>query len=301
MTFEQQRRRLSGVVAIPVTPFDAEGAVDASTYAKLVDRLVTGGIEVVTPNGNTGEFYALDADEARQCLEVTVEAVAGRADVLAGIGHDVASATRAARHARDSGADMIMIHQPVHPYVSGDGWVDYHAAIAGAVPELGVVLYVRNPAIGGEQLHALGVAAPNVIGVKYAVPDPVRFGSVARDAGFERFVWIAGLAELSAPGYFAVGATGFTSGLVNVDPAISLGMFHALSTGDYPAAMAVWERIRPFEELRAANGNANNVSVVKDALAQLGLCRPDVRPPSRLLTAGERERLFGLLSSWGLS
>ncbi|WP_328447395.1 MULTISPECIES: dihydrodipicolinate synthase family protein [unclassified Amycolatopsis] len=301
MTFEQQRRRLSGVVAIPVTPFDAEGAVDGQTYAKLVDRLVTGGIEVVTPNGNTGEFYALDADEARLCLEVTVEAVAGRASVLAGIGHDVSSATRAAKHARDSGADMIMIHQPVHPYVSGDGWVDYHASIAGAVPELGVVLYVRNPAISGEQLHALGVAAPNVIGVKYAVPDPVRFGSVARDAGFERFVWIAGLAELSAPGYFAVGATGFTSGLVNVDPAISLDMFQALSTGDYPAAMAVWERIRPFEELRAANGNANNVSVVKDALAQLGLCRPDVRPPSRLLTAGERERLFGLLSSWGLS
>ncbi|MEQ0559188.1 dihydrodipicolinate synthase family protein [Amycolatopsis sp. NEAU-NG30] len=301
MTFEDQKRRLSGVVAIPVTPFDAEGAVDEQTYAKLVDRLITGGIEVVTPNGNTGEFYALDAAEARRCLEVTVEAVAGRASVLAGIGHDVVSATRAAQHARDAGADMIMIHQPVHPYVSGEGWIDYHAAIAGAVPELGVVLYVRNPAITGEQLRALGEAAPNVVGVKYAVPDPVRFGSVARDAGFERFTWIAGLAELSAPGYFAVGATGFTSGLVNVDPATSLEMFHALSTGDYRAAMTVWERIRPFEELRAANANANNVSVVKDALAQLGLCRADVRPPSRLLTDGERKQLSGLLSSWGLA
>jgi len=31
------------------------------------------------------------------------------------------------------------------------------------------------------------------------------------------------------------------------------------------------------------------------------LCRPDVRPPSRVLTTGEREQLFGLLSSWGLS
>jgi 4-hydroxy-tetrahydrodipicolinate synthase len=299
--FETQRRRLSGVVAIPVTPFDIDGAVDAETYAKLVDRLITGGIEVVTPNGNTGEFYALDEREARQCLDVTVEASAGRASVLAGVGHDVASAVRAAQHARASGADMIMIHQPVHPYISGDGWVDYHASIAAAVPELGVVLYVRNSAITGDQLASLGDTAPNVIGVKYAVPDPVRFGSVARDAGYDRFVWIAGLAELSAPGYFAVGATGFTSGLVNVDPAISLDMFGALSKGDYPAAMAVWERIRPFEELRAANGNANNVSVVKDALAQLGLCRPDVRPPSRLLTGPERERLFGLLSSWGLS
>jgi 4-hydroxy-tetrahydrodipicolinate synthase len=301
MTFEEQRRRLSGVVAIPVTPFDTDGAVDSATYAKLVDRLITGGIEVVTPNGNTGEFYALDAKEARQCLEVTVEAVAGRASVLAGVGHDVASAIRAAQHARDSGADMIMIHQPVHPYVSDHGWVDYHASIAAAVPELGVVLYVRNPAITGDQLGTLGDKAPNVVGVKYAVPDPVRFGSAARDAGFDRFVWIAGLAELSAPGYFAVGATGFTSGLANVDPGISLEMFHALSTGDYPAAMRVWERIRPFEELRAANGNANNVSVVKDALAQLGLCRPDVRPPSRSLTGDERQRIFGLLSSWGLS
>ena len=108
MTFEEQRRRLSGVVAIPVTPFDTEGAVDGQTYAKLVDRLITGGIEVVTPNGNTGEFYALDAGEARQCLEVTVEAAAGRASVLAGIGHDVASATRSAVHARDAGADLIM-------------------------------------------------------------------------------------------------------------------------------------------------------------------------------------------------
>ncbi|HKN55426.1 MAG TPA: dihydrodipicolinate synthase family protein [Amycolatopsis sp.] len=301
MTFEEHRRRLAGVVAIPVTPFDIDGAVDAQSYAKLVDRLITGGIEVVTPNGNTGEFYALDEAEARLCLEVTVEASADRASVLAGVGHDVASAIRAAQHAREGGAHMIMIHQPVHPYISGEGWIDYHASIAAAVPELGVVLYVRNSAITGEQLRALGEVAPNVIGVKYAVPDPVRFASVARDAGFGRFVWIAGLAELSAPGYFAVGATGFTSGLANVDPGTSLEMFQALSTGDYPAAMAVWERVRPFEELRAANGNANNVSVVKDALSQLGLCRADVRPPSRPLTAAESERLPGVLASWGLS
>jgi 4-hydroxy-tetrahydrodipicolinate synthase len=301
MTFDEQKARLAGVVAIPVTPFDADGAVDADSYGRLVERLVSAGIQVVTPNGNTGEFYTLDEPEARRCLELTVKAVDGRASVLAGVGHNLATATRAARHAADLGADMIMIHQPVHPYVSADGWVDYHATIADAVPELGVVLYLRNPAIGGEQLAHLGDECPNVIGVKYAVPEVVRFASVSRDAGFERFVWIAGLAELSAPGYFAAGATGFTSGLVNVDPETSLSMFDALRRGDYPGAMKLWERVRPFEEMRAANGNANNVSVVKDALGQLGLCRPDVRPPSRLLTGPEKERLFGLLSSWGLS
>lgn len=261
---------------------------------------MTNGVEVLTPNGNTGEFYALDEHETRLCLEVTVKAARGTT-VLAGVGHDVRTAVKAARHARAAGAELVMIHQPVHPYVSRDGWVEYHRAIASAVPELGVVLYVRNPGIAGEDLARLADAAPNVIAVKYAVPDPVRFATVARDAGLTRFVWIAGLAELSAPAYFAVGAQGFTSGLVNVAPRLSLDLFAHLRSGDFAGAMALWDRLRPFEELRAADGSANNVSVVKAALSQLGLCRPDVRPPSRLLTATERERLFGVLSAWGLA
>jgi 4-hydroxy-tetrahydrodipicolinate synthase len=220
------------------------------------------------------------------------------AAVLAGVGHDVVSAIAAARFARDAGADGIMVHQPVHPYVSLDGWVDYHRAIADAVPELGVVLYIRTPRITGAELASLGEACPNVVGIKYAVPDPVRFASVARDAGLDRFTWVAGLAELSAPGYFAVGARGFTSGLANVSPALSLRMYTALSTGDSSTAMATWELIRPFEELRAADASANNVSVVKEAMHQLGLCRRDVRPPSHVLPKDLADEVTEAIRAW---
>lgn len=300
MGHEELRDALAGVVAITVTPFAEDGTVDETAYAKLVDRLVGGGVRVVTPNGNTSEFYALSAAETQRAVDITVPAAGSRALVLCGVGHDLAGATAAARYARDAGAAGIMVHQPVHPYISADGWVDYHRAIAGAVPKLGVVLYIRNPRITGAQLAALGAACPNVVGVKYAVPDPVRFASVARDAGLERFTWVAGLAELSAPGYFAVGARGFTSGLANVSPEISQRMHTALSTGDYPDAMRVWELIRPFEDLRAAGESANNVSVVKEALAQLGLCRRDVRPPVRPLGTIERTQVGEILASWGL-
>jgi 4-hydroxy-tetrahydrodipicolinate synthase len=300
MAPEELAAQLAGVVAITVTPFDEDGSVAETAYAKLVDRLVDGGIPVVTPNGNTSEFYALTAEETERAVELTVRTTAGRAAVLAGVGHDVASAVAAAGFALAAGADGIMVHQPVHPYVSLDGWVDYHRAIADSVPELGVVLYIRNPRITGEQLAALRHACPNVVGVKYAVPDPVRFASVARDAGFDAVTWVAGLAELAAPGYFAVGARGFTSGLANVSPEISLRMHAALSTNDFTAAMRDWELIRPFEELRAADAAANNVSVVKEALAQLGLCRNDVRPPSRPLETVARRRVAEILASWGL-
>ncbi|MFB7110611.1 dihydrodipicolinate synthase family protein [Streptomyces sp. NPDC056190] len=298
--FETQRAALADVVAIPVTPFTEDGDVDSATYRALLRRLLDGGITTLTPNGNTGEFYALTPEERQQVTEMTVEETGDRANILVGVGHDVPTAVASARQAHELGAQMVMVHQPVHPYVSQGGWVDYHRAIAEAVPELGVVPYIRNAQLPGARLAELADACPNVIGVKYAVPDASRFGAFARDAGLDRFVWVAGLAEPYAPSYFSAGATGFTSGLVNVAPAVSVSMLQALRAGDYPAAMKVWERIRRFEELRAANGSANNVTVVKEALAALGLCRRDVRPPSKPLPESERAEVAAIAAGWSI-
>ncbi|MEU1502364.1 dihydrodipicolinate synthase family protein [Streptomyces sp. NPDC005732] len=299
-TYETQRAALAQVVAIPVTPFAQDGTVDLGTHRALLRRLLDGGVRTLTPGGNTGEFYALTPEERRTVAESTVEEAGDRAAVLVGVGHDVPTAVASARHARALGASMVMVHQPVHPYVSEGGWLDYHRAVAESVPELGVVPYIRDARLPGARLAELADVCPNVIGVKYAVPDAARFAAFARDAGLERFVWVAGLAEPYAPSYFSAGATGFTSGLVNVAPTLSLTMIETLRSGDYPAAMKVWERIRRFEELRAADGSANNVTVVKEALASLGLCRREVRPPSRELSASERSEVAAIAAGWPL-
>ena len=300
VTFETQRAALADVVAIPVTPFAEDGSVDQDAHRALLRRLLDGGIRTLTPNGNTGEFYALTPQERQLVTELTLDEAGERAVILVGVGHDIPTAVASARHAREHGARMVMVHQPVHPYVSQSGWVDYHRAIAEAVPELGVVPYIRNAQLTGARLAELADDCPNVIGVKYAVPDASRFAAFARDAGLERFVWVAGLAEPYAPSYFSAGATGFTSGLVNVAPAVSLNMIEALRSGDYRAAMKVWEQIRRFEELRAANGSANNVTVVKEALASLGLCRREVRPPSKPLPESKRAEVAAIAAGWSI-
>ncbi len=303
---DQLRSALATVAAIPVTPFGPDGQADWEAHARVIRRMVDAGVRLVTPNGNTGEFYALSAAEARRATESAVAAVAvaggtGRpADVLAGVGHDLPSAIEAGRHAQDHGVRMIMVHQPVGPYVSAAGWLEYHRAIAGALPGLGVVLYIRDPRIGARHIRQLGDLCPNVIAVKYGIRDPVQFASVARDAGLDRFTWLAGLAELTAPACWTAGARGFTSGLVNVAPALSLSMLESLRGGDMAGAMKAWEDCRAFEELRAADSSADNVSVVKEALAQLGLCRADVRPPSHRVPEEVRAQITGILEGWGL-
>jgi 4-hydroxy-tetrahydrodipicolinate synthase len=300
MNRETLRNALATAVVVPVTPLKDGGNPDWNTYAALTTRLIDGGITVITPNGNTGEFYALTQAEARQAVETAAGAAQQRAELLAGVGHDIATAIEAARHARDHGARMVMIHQPVHPYVSTQGWIDYHAAIANAVPDLGVVLYIRTERITGAHIGALADRAPNVVGVKYGVRDATRFAAVARDAGIDRLAWLAGAAELTAPMFWAAGARGFTSGLANVSPQLALSMLDALRANDFAAAMKVWETVRRFEELRAADASADNVSVVKEAMAQLGLCRADVRPPSRPLPQPTRDEIAGILGTWGM-
>lgn len=282
---------LAGVVAITVTPFGEDGSVDVPAYERVVQRLA--GVHAITVNGNTSEFYTLAREECR----VAVDVVAGAgAMTLCGVGHDLETAVGLAKYAAAQGLDGVMVHQPAHPYLSLDGWVEYHRVIADAVPSLAVVPYVRDPRIGGAQIGALAGACDNVVGVKYAVPDPVRFALTARDAGIDRLVWVAGLAELSAPGYYAYGATGFTSGLANVAPEISLSLAAALRAG--ADTTDIWGAVRRFEELRGFDGGANNVAVVKEALAQLDVCRRDVRPPGHVLGEVDRAAVREVLASW---
>jgi 4-hydroxy-tetrahydrodipicolinate synthase len=291
-------RRLRTVSAIPVTPFGSDGKLDEPVYAGLVERLVGAGVNVVTAGGNTGEFYALSAAERDRVAELTVEA-AGDALVIAGVGLDLATATAAARGAVRAGAQAVMVHQPVHPFRTAQGWVDYHRAIADAVPGAGVVPYVRDPLVTAAWLGELLERCPNVVGVKYAIADPARFAATVRALPTDRVTWICGLAEGWAPFFWPAGASGFTSGLVTVHPELSLGLLRALEDGTDTGAL--WAQAQPFEELRARDASALNVSVVKEALAQLGLCSRDVRPPISTLGSDDRERVRQILAGWGLA
>ena len=80
MNFQQQQESLSGVVAVPTTPFGPDGGIDEPGYQRVVRRLVEGGITTVTPNGNTGEFYALAPAEAKVVTRLGLEAADPRHD-----------------------------------------------------------------------------------------------------------------------------------------------------------------------------------------------------------------------------
>jgi 4-hydroxy-tetrahydrodipicolinate synthase len=300
MNFDDLKQALCTVVAVPVTPFAAGGQIDWEGYRGVIQRLTAGGVRAITPNGNTGEFYSLAVEECSAVVTAAARA-AGDSLLVAGVGHDAGTAAAMARQAGRAGAKVVMIHQIVHPYRSAAGWLAYHQAIAEAVPELGVVPYIRDLQVTPAMLAGLAQTCPNVIGVKYAVNDPLQFANMVRVVGTQTLAWVCGVAESWAPFFWVGGARGFTSGLVNVNIQPSLDLLARLQAGDYPAAMALWATLKPFEDLRARYANGNNVSVIKEAMAQLGLGSRTVRPPISELPEAERAEVAAILSAWHLA
>lgn len=271
-------KALTGISGILVTPYDAEGNIAPQKLKPIIDRALDAGVHLPVVNGNTGEFYALTTDEACAMVKSVAELVKGRAPLLAGIGRGVRDACRLARESADAGASALMIHQPPDPFVSPRGTLDYVKAVSDASRGLPMMLYLRNDTIGTDNIKAL-CDLPGIKGVKWATPNPLKLGA-AIAACDPSIVWVGGLAEVWAPPLYAVGARGFTSGLINVWPERSVAIHTALDNGDYVKANELIKGMRAFEDIRAEELNGTNVTAVKAALQALGLDCGSTRPPS---------------------
>lgn len=300
MDFKELRARLEGVAVTHITPFAQDGKVDDVQLRHHVRFLVDHGIEILVTNGNTGEFYSLTLDECRHALEVVADEVGSDALLVAGIAHDPQTAVAMAQHAERTGAQAVMVHNPVHPYVVAAGLKDYYDRIAESVG-IGIVPYVRNPLIDIDVLSHIA-RHENMVACKYAINDLQLFGDVVRAIPTDeaQVAWLCGTAEAWAPFYFSVGARGFTSGLANLIPTMPLNMLSALRENDSARVMQLWHEIRPFEALRARKNSGLNVSVVKEGMEMLDMPTGGVRAPIAPLSEEERAELRRILESWGV-
>jgi len=293
------RKALSGISGILVTPFDASDKIAPSRLQPIVDRAVTAGVHMLVANGNTGEFYGLTMPEADAMVKAAAEIIGGRVPLIGGVGKSVGDACALAKASRAAGAQVLMVHQPPDPFVAPRGVVEYVKRVADAGGGLPIMLYLRNDAIGLDAIEAL-TKVPGVAGVKWASPTPMRLAEAIRRCPPD-IVWVDGLAEPWAPPFYAVGARGFTSGLINVWPEQSVAIHRALDSGDYVQAAKLIDVMAPFEDVRADENNGTNVTGVKAALQLIGEDCGPTRPPSAWpLTEAQQKKMRESVQRWGL-
>lgn len=297
MSIETMRKALHGVSGVPVTAYDGNGDVDRTVTAKVYARVAKAGIHNLVAAGNTGEFYALTPDEIRVVHEAAIEGADGRAPVTAAIGRSQREAIAMAKAAEKMGASAVMSHQPVDPFAAPQAQIDYFRGLADASP-LPLVAYVRADGFGLDDLLRLAGHA-NVAGIKFATTDIMLLSRLTAQADPDGALFVCGLAESWAPAFTAVGAKGFTSGLVNVAPQLSLQLLAALNAGDWEAQRRILALIEPFERMRTKYRNGTNVTVVKEAVSMSGIEVGAVREPGLpRLEDADRASLKRILASW---
>ena len=232
-------------------------------------------------------------------VHAVAELIGGRIPLIGGVGRSIGDACALARASRAAGAQALMVHQPPDPFVAPRGVVAYVQRIAEAGGGLPLMLYLRNDGIGLDAIEQL-TRVPGVAGVKWACPTPLRLAEAIRRCAPD-IVWVDGLAEPWAPPFFAVGARGFTSGLINVWPEHSVAIHRALEGGNYAEAMRLIDIMSGFEEIRAEEQNGTNVTGVKAALQLIGEDCGPARPPSAWpLTDVQMKKMRERLQAWGL-
>ncbi len=295
---EAVRKALRGISGVHVTAWAADGEADWKVTGEIVRRIAAAGIHNIVSAGNTGEFYPMTTEEVVRSHAVAAEAAAGKALVTAGIGRSLREAVSTGRLAAKAGCDAVMVHHPLDPFAAPQSQADYILAIAEAL-EIPLVAYIRSDAIGVKDLARVATH-PNVAGVKFASANMMLLAECVRATQGSSANWICGLAEGWAAPFHALGARGFTSGLVNVAPERSLAIWRALESDDYERARQLVDEIAGFETLRTKYGNGANVTVVKEALGLLGTKVGPVRLPGLPeLNESERAELRKIVSGWG--
>jgi len=284
------RKALTGISGVPVTPYAADGSIDVGKLKALIEKMAAARVHNLMAAGNTGEFFTLSLDEVRVVHRATIEAAAGKSVVSAAVGRSLGEAKALARDAIAAGADAIMGHHPMDPFAGPSYQAKYFLELADSC-SVPVIAYVRSDTFSVADFRKLALHE-NIAGIKFASGNLMLLADVIRSTKDAPAIWVCGLAEGWAPAFYAMGARGFTSGLVNVFPERSHAIHQALESGNYATARDLIDGIAGFEAMRTKYLNGANVTVVKEALGMLGTDVGPVRVPGvEALNDQEREIL----------
>ena len=290
-------KTLKGSMTALVTPF-RNGAVDDAACQRLVDRQIKAGTSAVIPVGTTGESATLTHDEHRRVISLTVEAAAGRAAVVAGVGSNAtAEAIELSRFAEKAGADALLAVTGYYNKPTQAGLIAHFTAVHEAT-RLPIILYnVPGRTVANLSVETIGTLSklPRIIGVKDATGDLSRV-ALQRLASGPDFIQISG-EDMTAVGFNAMGGTGCISVTSNVAPDLCASMHAATFANDYAKAVSIQDRLAPLHEVLFVE---TSPGPVKYAMSLMGLCSDELRLPLVSPSDATKARVRSVLRGLGL-
>ena len=286
-----------GMATAMVTPMTPTG-VDYDTLAKFIEFQIEEGINALVACGTTGESATLSQDERKEVIRFTIDRVAGRVPVIAGVGtNNTEHVLDFAKSACDNGADGLLVVTPYYNKATQGGLIKHFSMIADAA-EKPVIMY-NVPGRTGCNLQANTVATladhPNIVGLKEASGNMSQVVDIIAKCGDKLDIY-SGEDALTVA-MMSMGGKGCISVLSNVMPRQSVEMTDAAFAGDFKKAAELQCRMLPL--IDALFSEVNPIPA-KAAVAAMGFGQEYIRMPLTLMEDATRKNLYEQMRKLGV-
>ncbi len=279
---------LRGIVTPLATPLalshQAEPSLDVFALERLIEHVLSGGVNGIFLLGTTGEFSSLGRETRQEIIRRACTQVNGRVPVLVGISDTaISESLRLADTAVEAGADAVVLAAPYYFEHSQDDLLRYLDLITKRLL-LPLFLYniphLTKTSFDPETVRR-AADLPGVVGIKDSTGDLQYLEKTVRLLRDR-----PGFSVLIGPEEMLVecmkrGAIGGVCGGSNLNPALFVELYKAIMRGD---AKCVGELQAKVEEssralYRVGFPGGSYLRGIKAALALAGLCSPEPAPP----------------------
>lgn len=245
------------VITAMVTPFKEDGSVNYDVAEKLAVHLAENGTDTFIVCGTTGESPSMSWDEEYQLFKCVLQAVSGKAKVIAGCGsNSTKEAVAATQEAAKMGVYGSLQVVPYYNKPPQAGLYRHFQAIAEAVPELPLLLY-NVPGRTGQNLQPQTVARlakiDNIVGIKESTGN-IDQASQMRRLTPPEFQIYSGDDYMTLP-LLSVGAKGIVSVASHLVGLQLQQMIQAFKDGKVQAATDIHLKLFPLFKVLFATAN----------------------------------------------
>lgn len=262
--------RLSqSVIAVPPLARDSHYRVDPVENKKIVEFIEAGGVNTLLYGGNA-VFYHIRQSEYERVLRCLTDIAGEKTLIVPSVGPAYGTMMDQAEVLKDFSFPTAMI-LPQREIADANGLAKGIRKFAEAY-EKPIVLYLKHdrwlpPALVGK-MYRSGI----ISWIKYAVvrDDPAKDDYLREVlAEVPSNIVVSGIGEQPAITHLVdFEITGFTSGCVCVNPALSMQMLKSIQANDLSTAEAIRKQFVPLEDLR--NG-INPIRVLHRAVELAGI------------------------------
>lgn len=257
-----------------VTPFHDDQSIDFESLKKLINHVVSGGVDYLVVLGTTGESATLTSAEKKQVLKACLEYNAGRVPIMLGIGgNNTHSVINEIKNTDFYGVATLLSVSPYYNKPSQEGIIAHYTALADLSP-VPMVLYN----IPGRTMSNMSAATtlqlshhPNIVGMKEASGNLEQCMQIAA-AMPKDFLLLSGDDLLTRP-IMSIGGSGVISVMANAFPE----RFKVLTHGSDEDALKTAFSLLEMNSLMYQEGNPVGI---KNLLFHQGIINSDqVRLP----------------------